>query len=354
MAFERPTLGQLIKTAETEINALIDGADARLRYSVLNVFARVWAALTDGLYGALNFLSRQLFATTAEGIYLERIAESYGMARLASTVARGCVAVSGTAGAIVPAGTIFQRTDGLLYEATDGATIGASGTVNVTVVSQTAGVLANANSGQSVTLANTISGVASCVVCADGITGGGDEEDDEALRDRLLFRLRNPPGAGTPADWERWAREYSPSVTRVWVVPLVNGSGTVGVVFAQDNAGIVPSAADVQGMTDYLSQYTPVGVTLYVYAPTLKAVNFTVQVSPNTLDVRQAVEAELADLLERDAGPGQSVPLSAVHEAISLAAGEYDHTLVAPTAPLVFGAGVPVFEIGTLGTVSFA
>lgn len=45
MAFNRPTLGQLISTAEAEINALIPNADARLRFSMLNVFARVWSTL---------------------------------------------------------------------------------------------------------------------------------------------------------------------------------------------------------------------------------------------------------------------------------------------------------------------
>lgn len=45
MAFTRPTLRALVTQSESEINALIVGADARLRFSVLNVFAWVWAAL---------------------------------------------------------------------------------------------------------------------------------------------------------------------------------------------------------------------------------------------------------------------------------------------------------------------
>ncbi|WP_214293754.1 hypothetical protein, partial [Escherichia coli] len=89
MAITRPTLTDLVATGESEINALIAGADARMRFSVFNVFARVWGMLTDGLYSSLVFLSRQLFLSTATRIYLERIAESYGILRLPAAAAQG-------------------------------------------------------------------------------------------------------------------------------------------------------------------------------------------------------------------------------------------------------------------------
>lgn len=355
MAFTRPTLGQLIKTGESEINALIPGADARLRYSVFNVFARVWAALTDGLYGALNFLSRQLFATTAEGEYLERIAESYGVARLAASPASGCLVVQGAAGTALARGLIFQRSDGVLFESTEAATIPGAGYVNLPVVAQVAGLLTNTAEDASVTLSATVSGVTSVKVCTGGLTGGADDETDDALRARLLFRLQNPPGAGTAADWERWAREYSPSVTRVWVIPQVNGNGTVGLVFTQDNGSVIPSASELQGMRDHLAQYTPMGATLYVYPPTLKAVDFTIKLTPSgdTL-VQNAVRASLADLMLRESGPGESIGLSLVSEAISLAQGEIDHTLVSPTDTITFASSAPVFEVGGVGTITWA
>lgn len=350
MAFKRPTLGELIRTAEAEINALVKNADARLRFSMLNVFARVWAALTDGLYSALVFLSRQLFAMTATRVFLERIAESYGIYRLAATAAQGVATCTGAPGSVVPSGSLFLRADGVLYQSTAGAIIRASGTVDVPVIALVTGALGNAVAGVLLQPASPIAGVSGVVVSIEEIGGGADEEKDGPLRVRLLMRLRNPPGAGTIKDWERWAYSMSAAITRVWVVPTVYGNGTVGLVFAQDGAGIVPPPSVLAQMRAHLAQFTPAGSTLYVFAPTLKKVNFTMREIP-TADpaVQTNIANELDDLLYREAGPGQTIPITHVHEAISTAQGEYDHTLTTPTEALVFKALAPIFEVGVLG-----
>ncbi|WP_171022551.1 baseplate J/gp47 family protein [Variovorax sp. 3P27G3] len=355
MAFTRPTLGQLISTAEAEINALIPNADARLRFSMLNVFARVWAALTDGLYSALVFLSRQLFAMTATRRFLELIAESYGIYRLPATAAQGSVALQGVAGSAVVAGTVFQRSDGVQYQLTGGGFISGAGYLELPAVALTSGTLGNAPALVQLQSTSPVAGLQSAVVASGTIAGGADEELDDALRARLLQRLRNPPGAGTASDWERWAGALSAAVTRVWVVPTVYGNGTVAVVFAQDNDGIVPPPAVVQQMRDHLAQFTPEGTALYVYAPTLKVVPFTIHEIPsNDPAVRQNISNELDDLFYREAGPGNTIPLTHISEAISGAQGEYDHAMSVPSGPLVFSAFAPLFEVGVRGNITWS
>lgn len=352
--FNRPTLKSLVQTAEAEINALILGADARMRFSVFNVFARVWAALVDGLYSGLVYLSRQLFVSTASRLFLTRIADSYGIYRLPASAAQGCVFVQGAAGSIVPVGTVFQRADGTQYRTTAGVTLPPSGYTDIPCIAETVGVIGNAAPLVQVQSTTAITGVALSQVCAAGIAGGADEESDTALRARVYQRLRNPPGAGTVSDWTRWALSLGASVTRVWVVPTVYGNGSVGVVFAEDGAGVVPLPSRIAQMQAHLAQFTPVGSQVYVFAPTLVPVNFTIHEIPNgDPAVRLSIINELRDLLYREAAPQNTIPLSHITEAISNAQGERDHNLLMPAAPLVFTGVAPTFQVGVLGTVNW-
>lgn len=354
MPLLRPSLGNLINTAEAEINALLPGADARLRYSMLNVFARVWSALTDGLYSALAFLSQQLFATTATKEFLSKIADSYGIYRLPAQAAQGCILFTGTAGTAIPINTIVQRADGVQYTTTAGIVLPVTGFAEVPAIALVLGKLGNAAASVQLQVTSPIAGLASAAVCAAAIGGGADDELDDGLRARLLRRLRNPPGAGTVHDWEGWAFGLSAAVTRVWVVPTVYGFGTVGIVFTQDASSVIPPPSVVAQMQAYLAQFTPMGSTVYVFAPTLVPVNFAIHELPNgDPAIRQSITAELTDLLYREAGPSTTLPLSRINEAISAAQGEYDHALTIPTVAPVFAATAPVFQIGALGAITW-
>lgn len=354
MAFTRPTLRALVTQSESEINALIVGADARLRFSVLNVFARVWAGLVDGLYGALTFLSKQLFTATATRQYLTLIGQSYGIIRNLSTAASGQVRVNGANGTVVNINTIFSRADGVQYLALSGAVIGGSGYVLIDAIATTVGVNTNAIEDTQLNSATPIAGATSIIVGVGGMTGGSDDESDDSYRARIELRLQNQGGAGTRADWERWARGFGANVTRVWVFPLVQGAGTVGIVFAEDNALIVPSPAQITAMQTYLEGFEPAGSTVYVYAPTLVPIDFTIAETPSGLPaVRQSITEELTDLLFREAYPSNMIPLSEINAAISSATGEVDHTLTVPSTALTFDATAPNFELGTLGTITW-
>ena len=63
-----------------------------------------------------------------------------------------------------------------------------------------------------------------------------------------------------------------------------------------------------------------------------------------------AIEAEIIDLLRREAVPGGTVLLSHLREAISIAAGEADHALTIPAANVTHATG----ELAVLGTITWA
>lgn len=350
MPFSRPTLSQLIDRVASDIEARLPGSDAHTRRSNLAVIARVLAGLAHGEYGYLDWMARQLFPDTSEGEYLARHAAIWGVTRTPAAAAAGNVTFTGTTGVVIPAGTELQRSDGALYTTDAEATL-ASGTITTAVTAETAGAAGNAAIGTTLTLLSPIAGVnATATVASGGLASGADEEGDDALRIRLLAVIRAPAHGGNKADYERWALEV-PGVTRAWVYPLEGGAGTVTVRFVRDDdASLIPDAGEVTAVQDYINDLRPVTAAVTVAAPTAAPVNYTIALTPNTQAVKDAVTAELADLHRREAAPGAIFLLSHIREAISIAAGETNHVLTAPSADITPATGA----IPTLGTITWA
>ncbi|EGF92413.1 baseplate J-like family protein [Asticcacaulis biprosthecium C19] len=348
--FERPPLTSLITQAQDDINGRLPGADSRLRRSVLGVFAKVWAGLIHGVYGFLAWLAQQLLPDTATGEWLARWASIWGLTRKAATSAAGAITVSGTITSVVPAGTQLQRSDGALF--VTGAEVTLAG---VTAVVQVTAVVAGAGgittTGSSLTFVSPVAGVSSsATVNTPGIAAGTDEESDEALRGRLLARIRNPPQGGSKADYEAWALEVA-GVTRAWVYPRHSGAGTVGLTFVMDGReDIIPTEDDIAAVVAHVEALMPVTPELLCFAPIPDAIAMTIALTPNTDPVKAAVLAQLEDLFSREAIPAGTISLNKINEAISLAEGETDHTLTIPAAPVVSATG----HIARLGTVTWA
>lgn len=339
MPFERPDLQTLISRAQADIESRMPGADARVRRSLLGVLARMHAGAMHGLYGYLDWLAAQLMVDTAELEHLERWASIWGVARKAAAKASGSATLSGTDGVTVPAGTVLARADGIEYTTDSDATI-AAGTVNATVTAQEGGAAGNAAAGTQLNLVSAIAGIQSAaVVATGGLTGGTDTEADEDLRTRVLRRIQRPPHGGADFDYVTWALEVA-GVTRAWVYPGELGLGTVTVRFMMDDtyADGIPQAADVQAVQDHIDAVRPVTADLSVVAPVAVPLDMTIQLSPNTVAVQQAVEQEILDLLQREAEPGATILLSRLNEAVSIASGEQDHVIVTPATDVTHTA----------------
>lgn len=351
MPFTRPPLNDLTERSVADIEARLPGTDARLRRSNLNVLARVHAGAAHGLYGMLDWLAKQLMYDTAEGAILDRGASIWlTQKRITAAAAQGSVSFVGTNGAVIPAGTALQRSDGAVFTTEADATI-AAGTATATVIATEAGANGNTTAGSTLNVVTLIAGVnAAATVAADGLSQGADTESDAALRARLIARIQQPPHGGADFDYVTWALEVA-GVTRAWVYPQELGLGTVTVRFVRDDdASIIPDAGEVTAVQTYIDARRPVTSAVTVVAPVAVALNFTIAVTPNTQATKDAVTTELTDLLRREAEPGGTILLSHIREAISIAAGETNYTMTATTADVTRTTG----QITTLGTITWA
>lgn len=354
MPFQRPDLKTLIDRAAADIEGRLPGADARLRRNVLRVLAMVHAGAVHGLYGYLDYLALQILPDTAEAEYLERWASVWGVSRRPAAAAKGTVTFSGSNGAVIPAGSLLQRSDAAEFTTTADGTI-AAGAATVAVAASALGTAGNTAAGSTLSLVNPIAGVnGQATVAAGGIAGGAESEADDALRNRLLARIQQPPHGGAAFDYEAWALEV-PGITRAWVLPGHLGVGTVGIAVVSDDLDpIIPAAALVEQVQAHIDPVRPVTADAVVFAPIPVPIDFTLQLTPNTAAVQAAVEAELQDLLRRaaqpeDGGGSGTILISHIREAISVAAGETDHVLTAPAGNVTFNPG----EMAVMGVITW-
>lgn len=349
MPFNRPTLAEIRERTRADARSRF-GLGALLPRSVLGILADVLAGAAHTLFGYLAWISRQVMPDTAETEHLDRWGTIWGVTRTEAVFATGTVTFTGLAGSTIPAGTKVRRADGVEFSVDALATFTTS-TVQANVTAVLAGADANTDAGASVTLVSPVSGVETGAEVTTEITGGADIESDADLRARLLKRIQDPPHGGSAADYEQWALSIA-DVTRAWVLPGYEGIGSVGVTFVVDNdpVTLIPDGAKVTEVQDYIDTVRPVTARVTVFAPTGVDLDPDITLTPDTAEVRAAVEAALEDLLTREAEPGGTLLLSHIKEAISTAAGETDHTLNSPSADVTHATG----EIPVLGTITWA
>lgn len=361
MGFQRPTLTEIVARATSDFQSRITGATSLFRRSTLKVLSKVLSGIAHQLYGYLDFQADQLFIGSADSERLNDIADEYGIVRTAAVEAIGTGQATGTNGITIPEGTELRATSGQKYDTDADVTI-AGGVATLAFTAQLAGADGNDDPAITLTFTSPIAGVNSTVtVGADGITGGADEETDDALRERVLARKRQPPHGGAYFDYEAWALEVS-GVTRVWTFPQYQGIGTIGVAFVRDGeASIIPNATQRVAVRAYIVEHADPGTGLTIGCPVtaepglfiielqLLAVNFEIGLYPNTVAVQNAVTNGLTALILREGGPGETIYLSEISEAISLANGEERNRLVSPVANVT----AAVNQVHTLGTITF-
>lgn len=352
MAFERPTLTELIERDIADMSSRVNGgAGSVLRRAVLGVLARTMAGASHMMHGHLDWVSRQILPTTCDADRVQEFADVFELPEKAAAASVGTVTFTGTNGSVIAAATELRRNDDARFTTDSEVTI-ASGTASVTVTAVDAGEAGDTDAGIVLALVSPISGVNNSVtVAAGGIAGGRDPETVEERRARVLQRIRKPPHGGAASDYEEWALEV-PGVTRVWSFPLHMGPSTVGVAFVLDGeADIFPNSAKVQEVQDYIDApgRRPVTANVTVFAPVPNPINPTIFLTPSTPAVKAAVQAELEDMLSRESEPGATILLSHIREAVSIAAGEYDHHVTSPTDDFTNNAT----QMATLGTITW-
>ena len=356
MSFRRPGLEELQLRVTRDV-ATGMGLGGLLPRTMLRVLAESMAGAVYTLFGYLTWTARQVFPDTAEDEFLERWSKIWGVSRKPATFAKGPATFKGTDGVVIPAGTRLRRDDGWLF-ATDAAyTVGTatSGIALGYVTALEAGADGNTPFPGGWTLEQPLTGILAGVGVGHGgtgdVDGAEDAETDEALRGRLLSRLRDQPKGGAASDYRIWSLEV-PGVTRVWVIPGHLGIGTVGVAFMRDDdeGSPFPDATEVAELEAYLDVRRPVTADVVAFAPEGVAVDFEIVLVPDNPSLRALVEVSLRDLIERDGEPGGTILVSRIREAISTTPGESDHTLVLPAADVELTGT----QLATMGAVTWS
>ena len=351
MSYVRPTLAEIVQRVSNDVTSRLETGDDVLRRSDAEVYSRVFAGVAHGMYSFIDWVSRQILPDSSDLDILIRQSSLWGVERKAAATATGSVTFTVQSGSVVPAGVLLQALDGQQYVTTADAVVTAP-TATAPVEALEAGAAGNRVAGQNMTLVSPIAGVQSVAVSGE-LSGGADIESEDELRARLLARIRKPPQGGCSYDYEAWALEVD-GVTRAWVYPQELGLGTVTVRFVRDNDGtgsaILPDAAEVAEVQAYIDERRPVTADVTVVSPVAVPLNFQISgLTPATQAVKDAIAAELQDLLLRESVPGGTILLSHIRAAISAATDEDDYALVSPAANVTHTTG----QMATMGTITW-
>ncbi len=338
MPWNRPTLEEIYQRIVSDMESRLSDSVALLRRAVLRILAKIFAGAIHMSFGYLEWVSRQLMVDQAETEWLNRHGFMWGISRKSAAFATGGVYFTGTHGTVIPTGTRVQTPEGIEYETLAEATI--AGTISNTVQAQclTAGETGNTTSN-TIQLVTPITGVDSSSAVS-GFSGGVDEESDDDYRERILARIQNPPMGGTKADYEFWAKEVS-GVDNAWCFPRAGGDGTVGVVIKATGSNPEPSDTLRSETYEYIYTKMPIGATLI--DPTTRRVDgidqaqvtMSIQTTPYTAEIGDQVQANLAELFEAEAAPGEDILISQVRDAIANV-GVDDYTIVYITKDMAY------------------
>lgn len=198
------------------------------------------------------------FPQYAWGTFLDLHGTTYGLTRLQATASTVTLTLTGTAGTVVPSGSIFSTVPdangfSVKFAIDAAATIPAGGSVLAAATSTTTGANQNVVAGSIINIVSAMSGLTSVNNLLPAI-GGSDVETDAAFRLRILQKTANEPGAGSVGDYQRWAGSVdgvgSAKVVPNWNTTYGDGYGAVKILLLSPEGEPVTAtvAENVQGV----------------------------------------------------------------------------------------------------------
>ena len=230
----------------------------------------VWDTLSanskefEKAYAEMALIIEASFPQTSWGDWLTKKAEEHGIIRQEATSSSVILTVTGQAGTTVQEGSLFSTNDGKNFITVETKKIEFTGTVDIKAQSQDVGISCNVDAETIIKIPMSIYGV-SAVTNKNSAYDGFDEETDEELLERLLFKVRQPATSGNKNHYIIWATNVE-GVGGVKVLPLWNGNGTVKVIItnAENEIASEDLIAKVQ---NYIDEQRPIGATVTVVSP---------------------------------------------------------------------------------------
>ncbi|MBR3999975.1 MAG: baseplate J/gp47 family protein [Clostridia bacterium] len=276
------------------------------------------------------------------GTYLDDIARARAMKRRAATAANGTITVTGAAGTVIPAGSLFATSSindepSVDYVSVETATIPDSGTVTVNVVCEQTGTIGNTAAATVIHVGSKITGITS-VTNEKAITGGTEEEEDESLITRICEydQALGDSFVGSPADYKRWAESVD-GVGTASVIPAKDTSGLVTIVIVDANGDPATETLceavynHIMSPEDELARQAPTGASLSVVAPTIIALAVKADIVLAEGATAESVNSDFLYLLQAylpEAVGDEEIRYSRITRELSNVKGVYDYSNV--------------------------
>lgn len=230
----------------------------------------VWDTLSanskefEKAYAEMALIIEASFPQTSWGDWLTKKAEEHGIIRQEATNSSVILTITGQAGVAVSEGALFSTNDGKNFITVETKKIESTGTVDIKAQSQDVGTSCNVDAETIIKIPMSIYGVSS-VTNKSPAYDGFDEETDEELLERLLFKVRQPATSGNKNHYVIWATNVE-GVGGVKVLPLWNGNGTVKVIIT-DAKNEIASEDLIAKVQNYIDEQRPIGATVTVVSP---------------------------------------------------------------------------------------
>lgn len=212
-----PTIEEIynsyVAALETELNITIPTQGK----SFLRALAAVQASQLKMYYLATGKVQKNIFADTADPEAQGGTLERFGVVKLnrypfQATEGEYILNVTGTAGGIIPNGTIFKSDDdgslnpGKLYILDNGHTMVASSD-QITVRALETGLDSQLQAGDTLTVTAPVAAIDSTADVYAELTEPVAAEDLEEYREKILEAFRLEPQGGAGADYRIWAAD---------------------------------------------------------------------------------------------------------------------------------------------------
>lgn len=315
-----------------------------------NVDKREGSIIYDALAPSAYFMAQQnfqldhfadlVFADTAVGEYLERIAASVGIIRKKATEAIRKMLTS----APVELGTRWAI-NGLAY-----VVVSNVGDNAYEVRCETEGEAGNQYSGAIQPISN-VTGITAELT--DIIIAGVEEEQDDLLRERFYVKTRLPSTSGNKYDYYNWTMECE-GTGAAKVFSLADGPGTVKIVIADtDITSATPGL--IKSVADYIEERRPIGATVTVVSAVEQPVSISAKIrignGVRLGTIQSAFQAAAAAYLKKNAFTLSYVSLARIGALLLGTAGieDYAELLLNGTAGQI---SLSEEEIAVMGKVT--
>ncbi|MBX5112679.1 baseplate J/gp47 family protein [Rhizobium lentis] len=358
MAWQIRSLTEASARVRGAFRQYLPGTDTALKNNFVTVTAKVLAALAHEFELRMAYLSKQLFARTAEKQFLVQHAAEFGIYRKPASAAQGVIIGSGTANVTYPAGIRFAS-GSITYLSSAPASADPLGALSLNVVAESSGAATNRDADGAMALSDPVLWpdlAAAWVVGPAGIGGGADNESDDSLRARTLYRKANPPGGGKLTDYEAISLDVS-GVVKAWAFRQPLAPGFIAVYFLfNGRPNLIPTAGDVLIVQAAIDAKRLIRIDDSVaVAPTPAPLALTIDgLASDSQTVRDAIAAAVTEMLferSRPGIPGDTFTLSRswISEAISGVTGEDRHVLAWPLDDVTYTNG----QYPVLGTITY-